>query len=1033
MTRHHRTDREARRRKGRDPRKGFSLIELAVAMTAFLVFATAATIVVAQTQLTKAVVRAETSVRDELSRLVGVAGTAPFVELATGRFTRPDACTTNPTTSCVTVAGRDLVVSWQSEAGEDLLGLSLESAVSVELTATTTVAGLGAVTVTHTVINPTPGGLDGAGIVRVGVTGTYGGALYLVTSEGVLAGGGGVTNGESLIRISPGVCTAATPCRLALSPDGDGFNSTYTLDASFASAGGSIRVGADEIVDASARIAPRAHLRVKLTAENDNGAQAAPNVPGSVCLWLSTSDGSETGACNDDDARYVTFDRYDKNGTDVALGVGQKVSIGADRRDGTCPSLSGMVGVIGGNWVSRAVCTSHTWGLPYEMRTSSSSDDATSTFSLGAASFVELLWREQEGLPAAGYTGEPLWSFPRDAAACSTTASCTTTDNGNETEDCPAGTHCLSSRNVGGYVSAPLVGSRRLVGRTVADGAGATPFTISFADADHDGADPQNSVTITALPTVGTLSNGGGLLSVDDTIATFGANGSANLTYTPPANYTYTTFKVRIDDGSSSGVRTVTFVLSDGGSHPLELETQPFEVAQGGAASAQVTVVGSDGDVLAGAEVTATWPTGMTGAATATSDTSGVAVFSAAGGTAARGARTVTFGLGSLNATATATVSPRVGTITVTAADTAQSRRSTVSVTVADRAGDPLSLGVRLTISRDGGSRGVYVPTGGCYTNASGTCSTNVVTEVAAPVGTYYANAQAEGVSDSDTFIVEGEVGAIVVAPFNVGQGASSPLTVTVTDGAGNPIQGATVTVSGGGDGITVSLSGTTNASGVLAGTISASGSAVTGLRSLTLTSGNVRDTQRFTVLGVLADILVQSAVTAPQGGSSTVIISTVDGNGQPVNEVDLTASGGVTVSVSSRSDRYGKAELTVQPGRNQATGRYEVTVTSGSVSRSVTVSVTGSVGSLSAAGSVPVGGAGTLTVVVRDGNGERLMNTATTFRSLSSELNLAQSAGTTDAFGRLFITASSLKAGIYLIEVGAGSGTARVAVVVGS
>ena len=95
--------------------RGYTLLEVVVAMVVLLVSITAITVAVADTQLSAAEARLTQMVVNQVDTNATLLTTAPFPSLVSGEFTPPDACTFPGVTdalSCVEVGGSTYLVTW---------------------------------------------------------------------------------------------------------------------------------------------------------------------------------------------------------------------------------------------------------------------------------------------------------------------------------------------------------------------------------------------------------------------------------------------------------------------------------------------------------------------------------------------------------------------------------------------------------------------------------------------------------------------------------------------------------------------------------------------------------------------------------------------------------------------------------------------------------------------------------------------------------------------------------------------------------
>jgi len=240
---------------------------------------------------------------------------------------------------------------------------------------------------------------------------------------------------------------------------------------------------------------------------------------------------------------------------------------------------------------------------------------------------------------------------------------------------------------------------------------------------------------------------------------------------------------------------------------------------------------------------------------------------------------------------------------------------------------------------------GVYASLGGCVTGSSGTCSVPVTIERGAAAANYTITALAGSLSNSAGLTVTSAPGAITAGSVSVTQGGSNTVSIGVYDGTGSPMASQTVSISGAPTGLSVSLIGSTNSSGIVSATVSATGAVSSGIYSLLLTDGTASAIMPVTVTGVPA-VISSPAVSGCKTCSIPVVVTVRDSSGSPVVGQSVTFSSnqsglGVTGSVTTNASGMATAYVTV--GTGVATGTYNgaITVRAGSKSATLSVSVT--------------------------------------------------------------------------------------------
>ncbi|MDQ3262726.1 MAG: Ig-like domain-containing protein [Myxococcota bacterium] len=270
---------------------------------------------------------------------------------------------------------------------------------------------------------------------------------------------------------------------------------------------------------------------------------------------------------------------------------------------------------------------------------------------------------------------------------------------------------------------------------------------------------------------------------------------------------------------------------------------------------------------------------------------------------------------------------------------------------------------------------------------------------------------------------------------------ATTTLTVTARDSAGNPLAGKPVSLSVSGTGNTLtSASGTTNASGVFtatlastraeAKTVSASVSPLNLVTSVTFTAGPPSATR---------SSLVASPGSAEANGTSTstLTLTVRDSNDNPINgqAVSLAVSGtGNTLTPTSGStNASGNFTATLA---STVVETKTVTATAGAVSLDTTVNFTPAA---SAANSALVAGpdtvladgvaASTLTVTVRDASNNPIPGYGVSLSSTGTQNFFSPASGVTDSGGVFQAGLASTRAETKTVTATLGASTLNASV----
>ena len=486
-------------------------------------------------------------------------------------------------------------------------------------------------------------------------------------------------------------------------------------------------------------------------------------------------------------------------------------------------------------------------------------------------------------------------------------------------------------------------------------------------------------------------------------------------------------------------------------------EVSPPVITPGGAAAGiEITVRDAGGVPLPGVVVTLfSTGTGNTLSAPGPTDAAGIYRGTLSSDKAETKVVTATARLGTvtttLNASGIVTVEP--GPVSASQSSLganpltidAGGATSTITVVVHDALLNPIA-GASVALSASGSGNTLSAPG---LTNANGvfvgTLSSSVpegkTVSAAVTVGGVVT-----GITQTATVTVEaGGVSAtqstIGGSPLIITAGdGSSTITVTVKNGAGQPVVGATVQLSATGGGNTLSAPGLTNASGVYTGSLSStvagdkvvSASATYGGATTPLSTDITVTAQPGPVSGTQSALAANPLTIGAGTGSSAITVTIRDANDNPIPgaSVALSATGsGNTLSAAALTDASGvytgsvsstaagakvvSAGATVGGVTTPVTQTATVAVTPGAVS-STQSALSSDVTTISADGGT--GGVATITVTVRDANLNPISG-ATVALAAGGPGNTLSAPGLTDANGVYTGTLSSTAAGDKLVS----------------
>lgn len=982
--------------KGRTKAHGFTLLELAVALSAFALIAGVITLTMARTQLVNAGARLEKAARAELNSLLATAATSPYELLATDTFARPQACASAPEDSCVSVLGRTFEVTWTVSAGADLLQASTKNPAAVTLNAELMLPGnLGPVSVSRVVASPN-GGKDGSsGIVRVRLDGApYSGPVYLVDSANAAVASGQIVDGIASMRADAQLCSAVEPCRVALGEQGQSSTPTVTMSASSVTGEeAEIVLTADAVVEAGIVTLPKTQVSVGLVAINSNGTRGQPTQLGSVCLYLVFNDGTQqraVPACNSTHATTITWDGYtDSNGNELALPQGVPMTLTTDNPSGTCSSI-GQKGFQSGNWIPSAVCTSWTWGPIAGVSAGASANAPVLSPSLSplfapeqGTAYYRAIWTAPTGQPAAGLPGQRTWESPRTIPACAATNTCTPIISSIEPTQCP-GLQCNSTAGIAPQLTAPLSsGSWKYPSVQVAANT-RTTIALTVFDADQVAASATDRITATISsapaglqkrsgPTTFVAANAGDVLGTSLT-----AGSSLELFYSAGATVPPNT-EVGITLADSSGNVSVTTIALWDTLSPYHVMAFPLTVGQGESNDLTMTVLNQAGNSMSTGTVTASVPSGA-GAGPVVNDGNGQMRSTVSVSDLTRGSHQLTVSLpNSRQVSVPLSVSPRLGQLTASLSASQASQSGTVQVQISakDRAGVGMS-GIDSSVQalRNGEpALGVYAQVPACRTGAAGNCTVELLVEEQAPQGNVVVTAQnGEVTSNSLALTISGTASTITGPPVTLPQGTSeqNPViaVVTVKDGDGVPRSGLNLDIGQRPSGVRAEALGPSDSQGQVRIALATLPGAQAGPPQLLPLSGSgAAGGLLVTIEATTGTLALPPGLTLAQGGTVSTTVTARDAQGQPMPNVVLTVTTTQPVDgpLSLRTGADGTAVLRLSVPAGAQRGTYPVLVSTGALQATSNVFVSQGVSQIVVIGDIQRGQNSTLTLVLRD------------------------------------------------------------------
>ena len=1013
-------------------RRGFTLIELGVAVLIFTLIAGVATLAVARAQLSSAKDRFERSADAELNVLLATAATGPYDNLLDGNFIRPEACPAATHLSCPEVHGRTLTVTWDVAGVADPTGVSAENLAGVLITASTELP-FGETLERERFVSAPNAGTSGTTLVRVALSGqAYQGPLYLMTAGDQVAGSAVTDSTTVLMRATVASCTSAAPCRLALRPDGSASDDDVTLDH-LSVTGDGIVLDADTITETGATILPIRELHVMLLAENADGRRDWADQTGSVCLYLSipTPTGTiEEPACNTESPERIIWRTYRPDPTTrpllrTALPAGVAMTVLTDPAEDAC-TASGQTGWDDSAWVPAAVCTGWTWGTHQELRdgiTGTGTPTATvrlDTNTTGAAHY-SAVWT---AAPAAGRPGGDLWGKPRDVPACADDPAGCTAPAGDPDAACPNG-YCNSSRNSAPILLEPRRGTYRIPATAVTPGEN-TPFDVVVADSENE------NVTVTVTNAASGLTLDGETVLDGDIVAT-GEPGPVTIDFVfeAPGGFTSDTVELELADATGAS-RSVTILLTALAPAANRVIAPPATIGQNDTHTIRILVIDDAGEASSGASFTYTAPTDVTiGTPAETAPGTYIGILSA--GNSAAGTNTYTISSAgassaAANDTAPLTVTGRAANVTADADPRQQGDDGTLTASVTDHTGNPVTgAHVWFTVTTGGNGTvpiGVYPATRGCVTGGAGTCEVGLTVEQNATTGTFTVTARSGTASGTTDLVVGASIARIVAPGSEIEQGENATLTFTAYNGRNEPAAGIAFTASVTAAGADVTASGTTAADGTATLVVTSGTNTPTGTLTITVDDGARQHQIRILVVSTVASVTgPTNATRGAQYGNATVTVTAYNGQGAavPYAVLELDPDDGLYAPDSVMTGPGGTANVAFAVSGTATLGTKTIDVTyQGTSVGSISVNVVKGIANLTTDSTLTAGAAGTIRITTTAADGELLAGRSLTLTSDDPGIVLAAATANTNFFGYadFAVTTGNVPRGTYEFNV---------------
>lgn len=1074
-------------------RKAFSLIELAVSLVIFLIASAAITLAVGNAGIGAGEIRLERTIKYKLQSLTSQVAQADYSTLVDNTFTRPSACATNDSNSCITINDQSYEVTWSTAQGSDINNILSNAPSTITVTASVSLSQIinsdgsnKIISASSTAKAPSSNwAASDYSAIRINLSNpaSFSGPLYLYSAKAgqnkVIAASNPIGSSKKVvIRFLTSQCG---PCRISLASNGDNILDTNMLDQAASSTQGFLINGNKGLSDTNVVLRKSSKLTLNLWAHNTDGNYQTPgsDTAGSICLYLKYTQGAESyliPGCNTSaDPSRIIFNTYTVKSSNVSISsadflsgipTGVPLTFSTDGVDlgSSCLDPSTIAGTTfstkiyqSGAYQSGYECTSWNWGYPKWLNTNSPNYSSSgksfegTTFTIPTSSSdyqVGVTWDGNSGNPASGaQSGDSLWSKIRTARAVKTSLSVTQLQNSDTS--C-GGYFCNSSVNFSPYPTSGRFATTMGSQFGIVYGAGGA-FSLSVTDNDFSASQP---ITVTLQSTTSSASLYNNSQKLATQILPSGSTLISGCTSLPCSTTLYyggsgtDYFSIAISQGAVSKVFTIGLASSSstfwgvvpsifnisfkqGDSQYYILNGYNFQGTLTGGVTYSTTA--SSGNISATSTLqTTSTPTSATSTCPAlVIGQACVVVTSASSSSSGNFTVTNQAGNGIFSSIVNVALLQKSSSLSIISASSGN-QGDTISIVAELKDGanvaipnTPIYL-TSVSTNAQSWTPGVKPSLISCSTASNGRCTLTLSTETTAPSGTYTYYLSSGSLTTSGTFTLSKVISKLTFDPLqpSVTQGSSKVVTITVQDGAGSAISGATVTVASK-TGFTSSISGVTDANGKTYLTLGALSSARVGWNSFTVSSGTVSKSLKVKV-SCLATSITSITPTATQGANSAQEFTALDANGDacPYAELSTTNTSGLSISKYLLADKDGKVTLNIYTALSQSVGTYLFSINN-SISNQiaqVSTKVTPGVSYLSAQSILTRGSNQVVSFDLRDTSGNLIANLPYTVKSLNPELSIQGAtngvlSGTAAASGYINLTLylpSSSKVGLY-------------------
>ena len=851
-------------------------------------------------------------VRSVINSLAVQISTQPYANLVDDSFNRPNPCSLGAKSSCITIKGEAIEVIWST--------VSSDNPAHVILTGQAIVNSDTSLKVTRTISPVSTQWMGSSGVINLTLNGaSYSNNIYLLDSYGNVVTFGVPVNNFISLDVNALTCSNSHPCRLALTPSGSYTYAEYSLDPLNALGQSSKIVYSGDVLNIDVKINSLSNLTLAVKAINPDGRSTSPSLLHTLCLTLKFNDSISdryVNSCNDKYPDKILFNTYQpypsKPNNLLAIPNGTQFTVLTEKPGAACKPLG--LSFYKNTWTSSVKeCSSYTWGIPSSIDSSGTLYPfSLNTFTYPSTPTTYTVIYSTEAYPAAGFSGDNQWSYPRVARSCSVNSSCLPVSTNLEVTSC-SNTYCFSSSNLPPVVTAPLIGAKQLLSLYSTTSSGTFNLTIKNLTAYSDSS---TQIILKSAPDNASLTFNGSYLTDNQSITSFtGSEYQLELGYTSLNTKSFGEVVLEIKDRNSDSLITIPLSSS---SVPVTVEPVLVDATQSLSSVLSYKIIGSDGNYLSGVSLTSQNLNGINLSTNTVSNSGGTVLLDASLASPVTGLSNVTVNLNKTYSGTTLSnaisipivVNPGLNSLKLSSTKININGTSTVSVSALDFTNNPLANQLVSFTILDNNQQSYdllkYKPSS-CITDSNGVCSVLLTASNLALAGTYKIVASSIGQSANLNINLSSRVSLFNLSNLTVLQNNSTKGVLILSNASGQPLSSHSATFDLP-EGLTISTSGSSDSKGKILVTLTAGASANVGVNKVTVTSGG--HSQDFTVL-VQPKIarVTTSDLNLNQGEPLTVSLVAYDANNQPAKFADITINPyGLISPLIIKTDANGRA-----------------------------------------------------------------------------------------------------------------------------